>query len=69
MVVSVAPDATADVLKRAKAAGVPARIIGKTGSHELRIAVSGEVAVSVAVADAERAWAGAVEHYFAKQVA
>src|SRR6185295_11885559 len=69
VVVSVAPDATADVLKRAKAAGVPARIIGKTGGHELRIAVGGEVAVSVLVADAERAWAGAVEHYFAKQVA
>jgi phosphoribosylformylglycinamidine synthase len=69
VVVSVAPGATADVLKRAKAAGVPARIIGKTGGHELRIAVGGEVAVSVPVADAERAWAGAVEHYFAKQVA
>jgi len=69
VVVSVAPDATTDVLTRAKAAGVPARVIGRTGGHELRIAVGGQVAVAVAVSDAERAWSSAVEHYFAKRVA
>jgi phosphoribosylformylglycinamidine synthase len=69
VVVSVAPDGAADVLQRAKAAGVPARVIGRTGGQELRIAVGGQVALTVAVADAERAWSGAIEHFFAKQVA
>jgi phosphoribosylformylglycinamidine synthase len=69
VVVSVAPDAATDVLTRAKAAGVPARVIGRTGGHDLRIAVGGHVAISVAVSDAERAWSDAVERYFAKRVA
>jgi len=69
VVVSVAPDAAADVLQRAKAAGVPARVIGRTGGQNLRIAIGGQVAVAVSVADAERAWSSAVEHYFAKRVA
>jgi phosphoribosylformylglycinamidine synthase subunit PurL len=69
VVVSVAPDGAAEVVGRAEAAGVPARVIGRTGGQELRIAVGGQVVVTVAVADAERAWASAVEHYFAKQVA
>jgi phosphoribosylformylglycinamidine synthase II len=69
VVVSVAPDATADVLKRAKAASVPARVIGRTGSDELRIAVGGQIAVTVTIADAERAWSNAVEKHFAKRVA
>jgi hypothetical protein len=69
VVVSVAPDGVADVLKRANAAGVPARVIGRTGGHELRIAVGGQVAITVTVPDAERAWSHAIERYFAKQVA
>jgi phosphoribosylformylglycinamidine synthase II len=69
VVVSVAPDATAEVLKRAGAAGVPARVIGKTGGSELRINVGMQAAIAVTVSDAERAWSNAVEHFFAKQVA
>jgi phosphoribosylformylglycinamidine synthase subunit PurL len=69
VVVSVAPDAATEVLKRAKTAGVPARLIGRTGGQELRIAVGGQVAIAVGVSEAERAWSGAVEHYFAKRVA
>jgi phosphoribosylformylglycinamidine synthase len=69
VVVSVAAGAVADVLERAKTAGVPARVIGRTGGHELRIAVGGELAVAVAVSEAERVWTNAVEHYFAKRVA
>jgi hypothetical protein len=56
-------------LKRAKTAGVPARVIGRTGGQELRIAVGGQLAIAVPVSEAERVWSGAVEHYFAKQVA
>jgi len=69
VVVSVAADAAADVLKRAGAASVPAKVIGQTGGHDLRIAVGGEIVVTVSVSDAERVWSNAVEQYFAKQVA
>ena len=69
VVVSVTPDAAAEVLKRAETAGVPARVIGRTGGQDLRIAVGGQLAIAVGVSEAERVWSGAVEHYFAKQVA
>ena len=69
VVVSAAPEAVSEVVRRASAAGVPSRIIGRTGGRSLRIAVGGEVAVDVTLADAERAWADAVQRYFAKQVA
>ena len=69
VVVSVAPDVSADVLRRAASAGVPARVIGRTGGRELRIAVGGRVAISVPVSEAERVWSRAIERYFARQVA
>ncbi len=69
VIVSVAPEATADVLERAKAAGVAAKVIGRTGGQHLRIAVGGQPSVAVSVSDAERAWSNAVERYFAKRVA
>ena len=69
VIVSVAADSTAKVLERASAAGIPARVIGRTGGDTIRIAVGGEKAVALAVADAERAWSNAVEQYFAKRVA
>jgi len=69
VVVSAAPEAVSNVLKRAADAGVPARIIGRTGGRSLRIAVGGSVAVDVTVADAERAWSDALQKYFVKRVA
>ncbi len=69
VVVSAAPEAVSEVVRRATAAGVPSRIIGRTGGRSLRIAVGGDVAVDVTLVDAERAWADAVERYFAKRVA
>jgi phosphoribosylformylglycinamidine synthase subunit PurL len=69
VVVSAAPEAAAEVARRAAAAGVPARVIGRTGGRELRIAVGGEVVVAVTLADAERAWSDAIQEYFAKRVA
>jgi phosphoribosylformylglycinamidine synthase subunit PurL len=69
VVISVAQHAVDDVLARATAAGVPAKVIGRTGGESIRISVGGEAAVTLAVADAERAWSNAVEQYFAKQVA
>jgi phosphoribosylformylglycinamidine synthase len=69
VVVSAAPEAVSKVLKRAADAGVPARIIGRTGGRSLCIAVGGSVAVDVTVADAERAWSDALQKYFVKRVA
>ena len=69
VVVSVSPETTADVLNRAKTAGVPARVIGRTGGSSLRVAVDGRIAIDAAVSEAERIWSGAIEHYFAKRVA
>jgi phosphoribosylformylglycinamidine synthase II len=69
VVVSAAPGAVSEVVRRASAAGVPSRIIGRTGGRSLRIAVGGDVAVDITLADAERAWSDAVQRYFAKRVA
>ncbi len=69
VVVSAAADQVAEVLTRAAAARVPARVIGQTGGNLLRIAVSGRVVIDLAVDEAEHAWSTAIEKYFAKQVA
>jgi phosphoribosylformylglycinamidine synthase subunit PurL len=69
VVVSAAPEAASEVVKRAAAAGVPARIVGRTGGRSLRIAVGGDVVVDVTLADAERAWSDALQKYFVKRVA
>jgi phosphoribosylformylglycinamidine synthase II len=69
VVVSAAPEAVSEVVRRASAGRVPSRIIGRTGGRSLRIAVGGEVAVDVTLVDAERAWADAVQRYFARRVA
>ena len=52
-VLSCAPAQTADVLARARAAGVPATRIGRTGGPRLRISPG----VDVSVAEAHDAWA------------
>jgi phosphoribosylformylglycinamidine synthase len=69
VVVSAAPEAVSEVVKRAGDAAVPARIIGRTGGRSLRIVVGDSVAVDVALADAERAWSDALQKYFVKRVA
>jgi phosphoribosylformylglycinamidine synthase len=69
VVLSVAPALLSDVVRRAAAAGVPARLIGRTGGRSLRIAVGGDMMVDVTLADAERAWSDAIQRYFAKRVA
>jgi phosphoribosylformylglycinamidine synthase len=69
VVVSVTTDVLANVLERAAAARVPARVIGQTGGNRLRIAAAGRIEIDVAVDDAERTWASAVSRYFRKQAA
>jgi hypothetical protein len=45
-------------------AGVPAQLIGRTGGSRLVMRVSGQPAIDVTVAEAERAWSTAIERHF-----
>ena len=69
VIVSVEPAMLDALLARAAAAGVPARLIGRTGGTRIRISVDGVLAADVAVADAEQAWTTAIEGYFVRQTA
>jgi phosphoribosylformylglycinamidine synthase len=69
VVVSVARGDVPGVLKRAAQAGVPAREIGRTGGVRLQIAVGGKGSVDLSVAEAERAWSGALERHSVQRVA
>ena len=69
VIVSTAADVVTEVLERAAAAGVPARVVGRTGGNLLRIAVAGQIVVDLTVEEAERAWASALDRYFVKRVA
>ena len=48
VIVSASPDMVADVLARAAAKGLPAKVIGRTGGHQLRVSVGGELAIDIA---------------------
>src|SRR5881396_1776910 len=69
VIVSARPGQVAAILDRAAAGNVPARVIGRVGGDALRIAIDGQLAIEVAVDEAERAWTSAIEHYFARRVA
>ncbi len=69
VLVSATPDAVAEVLQAAAAAGVPAKVIGETGGNRLRIAVAGSTAVDASIEQLEQIWSGTIERYFARQVA
>jgi len=58
-----------ELLAAAQAAGVPAIVIGTTGGGRIAMRIDGKTVVDVAVADAERTWATALERYFARQAA
>jgi phosphoribosylformylglycinamidine synthase II len=64
IVVSVPDGKVAAVLERAGAAGVPARIIGRTGGADIRLDYGGATVVRMQVTDAEARWAGAIGRYF-----
>jgi phosphoribosylformylglycinamidine synthase len=68
-IVSASPDKVDDLLAKAAARGVPAQVIGKTGGHQLRISVDGELAIDVPVGELERIWTSAIEGHFIRRVA
>jgi phosphoribosylformylglycinamidine synthase len=69
VVVSATDENAARVLAAAAAAGVPGRVIGRTGGSRLRISTGGRTTIDVSVEDAERAWSAAIESYFEKKIA
>jgi phosphoribosylformylglycinamidine synthase len=64
VIVSVAPDAVADLLSRAAAAGVPASRIGTVGGSRIRVAVDGRQVLDEPVAESEALWAAGLGGYF-----
>ena len=69
VVVSTRRDTLAEVLERAAAAGVPARVVGVTGGNLLRIAVGGTLVVDLQVDEAELVWSTAIERSLSKRAA
>jgi phosphoribosylformylglycinamidine synthase len=69
VIVSAARDRADEVVARAVANGVPARVIGQTGGHQLRISVGGELAIDLPVGELERIWMSAIDRYFIRRVA
>ena len=66
VVLSVAPENKDVLLKAASVSGVPATVIGTTGTDRLTIRVGGAAAVDLGVADAERVWSTGLERYFVR---
>jgi len=69
IVVSVRPSNEGNVLKRASAAGVPARRIGRVGGSRLQVSVNGARAVDISVTEAEQVWATSIEKHFKRAAA
>ena len=63
VIVSVAPGDVAVVMDRAKAAGVPAQRLGRTGGRAIRITVDGAAAIDVAVPEAEARWSASLSNW------
>ena len=71
-IVVSAREADADrVLSASAAAGVPARVLGRTGGTRLRFAVEGasDAPVDMRLADAERAWSTGLSRHFEETAA
>ena len=69
VVVSVRKEDRATLLRLAVEAGVPARVVGRTGGSSVRIAVDGRLAIDAALSEAEQLWKTAIEKYFARPAA
>lgn len=69
VVISTSTDTVTEVLQQAAKAGVPAQVIGETGGNRIRISVAGEVAVDVAIEEAEKAWSDTIGRIFVRKVA
>jgi phosphoribosylformylglycinamidine synthase len=64
VLVSVEPAQLDELLARAEASRVAARLVGETGGDRVRVSIDGEVAIDVGLGDAEECWRTAIERYF-----
>ncbi len=69
IIVSVSSGHLDAVMSAARAAGVPAQKIGEVGGDRIRLSVRGKQVVDRAVADAENAWATAIEKKMSRKAA
>jgi phosphoribosylformylglycinamidine synthase len=69
IVVSVPSRHLDAVMAASKAAEITVREIGRVGGGAIRLSVNGEVAIETPVADAERAWATAIESKMSRKAA
>jgi phosphoribosylformylglycinamidine synthase II len=69
VVASVARERSGELLDRAKALGVPARVIGTTGGGRISVSINGQSVIDIAVSEAEIIWDGALEKYFKDRAA
>jgi phosphoribosylformylglycinamidine synthase subunit PurL len=61
IIISFGESARAEIERIAEAANCPMTILGRVGSHRLRIKCDGEEAVNLPVADFERAWRSSLQ--------
>ena len=66
-VVTVGEDGVERLLTMAASAGVPARVIGRTGGSRLKISVDGRPTIDVDVREAEHRWSTSIEANFQRQ--
>ena len=69
IVVSVAESRTAELLSRARDAGVPARVVGRTGGSRFRLSVDGALTVDRPLAEIEHVWVDGLAQYFKNRAA
>ena len=69
VVVSVADSQTSQFLARSAEAGVPARVIGRTGGSRFRLSVNDTPSIDCLVAEIEHVWANGLTQYFGGQAA
>ncbi len=64
VVVSALPGTRDQLLSKARAAGVPAAVIGRTGGSRVTIGVADEIVADVGLDDAEQAWSLGLTRHF-----
>ena len=69
VIASVAEENADEFFARAREAGVPARLIGRTGGTRLRVSVDGDVVIDQAVSEIEETWANGLSRYFGGRAA
>ena len=67
IIVSARPEDVAALMQMSADAGVPARVIGRTGGRKLVFAIEGETVVSCEVQDAEHRWRTTLEQHFQRR--